>query len=158
MVLMSMIPLAMCQLNGEIDVTFTDIDEVRDHPMSEAFTMSLEEHLQNASDEFELNQTGYTKLSSPETIKLDMKRIDAGQEKFKEDDITLQELETQKSVFPLILKALDTLTDIDNTLEMTVCLQKYGITLNLELQSQGLGQVLYSTVKLASHSVMTNLL
>jgi hypothetical protein len=33
--LMSMIPLAMCQLNGEIDVTFSDFDEVRNHPMCE---------------------------------------------------------------------------------------------------------------------------
>ena len=42
---MSMIPLAMCQLDGEIDVTFTDFDEVKDHPIAEPLAMSLEDHL-----------------------------------------------------------------------------------------------------------------
>ena len=34
-VLKNMIPLVMCQLNGEIDITMTDFDEVKDHPLAE---------------------------------------------------------------------------------------------------------------------------
>ena len=31
---MNLVPLAMCQLNGEIDVKLADFDEVRNHPMA----------------------------------------------------------------------------------------------------------------------------
>jgi hypothetical protein len=65
-VLMTMIPLAMCQLDGEINVTFTDFDEVKDHPMSAPLSINLQQFVDQ--------QTGNQKfeLSNPQNIKIDM--------------------------------------------------------------------------------------
>ena len=62
-VLMGMIPLAMCQLNGEIDVQFTDFDEVKDHPMCEPLSINMEDALKQLGDEDSFNFVGFSDLS-----------------------------------------------------------------------------------------------
>ena len=59
-----------------------------------------------------------------------------------------------KEGYELLMKGIETLTGIDNKIEMTVCLKNYGLTLNLALEAEGLGEVLNSTVKLISHLLM----
>ena len=66
---MGMIPLAMCQLNGEIDVTFTDFDEVKDHPVCEPLSMCMEDYLKMQLSDEAQEGIGFSDLGKIDEIK-----------------------------------------------------------------------------------------
>ena len=63
-----------------------------------------------------------------------------------------------KTIYPILMEAIGTLKDVTKKIEMTICLANYGVSLVLTIQSDGLGNVLNSTVKLASHLAMEGML
>ena len=68
-----MIPLAMCQLNGKIDVKLSDFDEIREHPMSEPLKINIQNIIEEKYPDKGIENF---KLSDAASIKIDRQRFD----------------------------------------------------------------------------------